>query len=360
MESLSQRDWLKLFGFLQSLHVPRELPEFRKYIAAALPDLIASEVTGYNEINSRTRQNFIVVSPEEGVHFPESHRIFEEHIQEHPLIGYTAKTRDSRVLKISDFLSDAQYERLGLYQDFYRRIGTKYQMAVALSIRRPILVGIALNRLRPDFTERERTLLTVLRPHLMQAYENALTWSRMVEVSAVAHRALDNFHASVITLREDGGMVSLPSSAERLLEKYFDRRPKSLRLPDLLRDWLKAQVSSPLRSRGPFQIMRGHERLTVRATREEGRIVLLLAEKNSSQSMAPSVDLLLDSGLTRREAEVLSWVAHGRTNLEIAALLTMSPRTVQKHLERVFQKLGVESRTAAAARLWEILNSAEK
>jgi DNA-binding NarL/FixJ family response regulator len=53
--------------------------------------------------------------------------------------------------------------------------------------------------------------------------------------------------------------------------------------------------------------------------------------------------------LTGREAEVLSWLAKGKTNRDIADILGMSPRTVNKHLEHIFEKLGVETRTAAAA-----------
>ncbi len=53
--------------------------------------------------------------------------------------------------------------------------------------------------------------------------------------------------------------------------------------------------------------------------------------------------------LTPREAEVLMWVAHGKTNRDIADILSMSPRTVNKHLEHIYQKLGVETRTAAAS-----------
>jgi len=55
------------------------------------------------------------------------------------------------------------------------------------------------------------------------------------------------------------------------------------------------------------------------------------------------------SRLTGRETEVLLWVARGKTNRDIAEILGMSPRTVNKHLEHVFEKLGVETRTAAAA-----------
>jgi len=58
--------------------------------------------------------------------------------------------------------------------------------------------------------------------------------------------------------------------------------------------------------------------------------------------------LLQSFGLTRRETEILSWVSKGRTNIEIAMICDISPRTVQKHLEHIFQKMGVETRMAAS------------
>jgi DNA-binding CsgD family transcriptional regulator len=60
-------------------------------------------------------------------------------------------------------------------------------------------------------------------------------------------------------------------------------------------------------------------------------------------------------GLTPREAEVLAWVAQGKSNSTIGTILGISPRTVQKHLERTFHKLGVESRTAAAAQALSVV-----
>lgn len=54
-------------------------------------------------------------------------------------------------------------------------------------------------------------------------------------------------------------------------------------------------------------------------------------------------------GLTEREAEVLGWIARGNTNREIARLLVISPHTVRKHVEHIFEKLDVRTRTAAAA-----------
>ena len=54
-------------------------------------------------------------------------------------------------------------------------------------------------------------------------------------------------------------------------------------------------------------------------------------------------------GLTTREGEVLAWLSKGKTNRDIAQILGLSPRTVDKHLEQIYAKLGVENRTAAAA-----------
>ena len=69
-------------------------------------------------------------------------------------------------------------------------------------------------------------------------------------------------------------------------------------------------------------------------------------------------DRLLTLGLTRREAEVMGWVAQGKSNSDIATILESSPRTVAKHIEHIFGKLNVESRTAAVAEARRLLQDA--
>ncbi len=64
---------------------------------------------------------------------------------------------------------------------------------------------------------------------------------------------------------------------------------------------------------------------------------------------------LEEKGLTRREVEVLEWVARGKTNNEIGLILSISPRTASKHLEHIYTKLGVESRTAAVVQFLEMI-----
>jgi DNA-binding CsgD family transcriptional regulator len=61
-------------------------------------------------------------------------------------------------------------------------------------------------------------------------------------------------------------------------------------------------------------------------------------------------------GLTPRENEILEWVAHGKTNPQIAEILGIAPTTVRRHLENVFAKLGVHTRTAAVTRCLGLLD----
>jgi DNA-binding CsgD family transcriptional regulator len=77
-----------------------------------------------------------------------------------------------------------------------------------------------------------------------------------------------------------------------------------------------------------------------------GETMFLLAQNNQRNDDSVRLE---QAALTHREGEVLSWVAKGKTNRDIADILGMSPRTVNKHLEHIFDKLGVETRSAAAA-----------
>jgi DNA-binding NarL/FixJ family response regulator len=77
-----------------------------------------------------------------------------------------------------------------------------------------------------------------------------------------------------------------------------------------------------------------------------GEVMWLLSLQDADDGTASR---LATAALTPRETEVLSWVAKGKTNRDVGEILGMSPRTVNKHLEHVFEKLGVETRAAAAA-----------
>jgi len=92
--------------------------------------------------------------------------------------------------------------------------------------------------------------------------------------------------------------------------------------------------------------------------------VLYMEDLGDGHSLLKLVDQVITRGdvqlrealaLTGRESEVLYWISNGKTNREIGEILGMSPRTVNKHLEQIFPKLGVENRTAAARVALQVL-----
>ncbi|MBI2985837.1 MAG: helix-turn-helix transcriptional regulator [Deltaproteobacteria bacterium] len=95
-------------------------------------------------------------------------------------------------------------------------------------------------------------------------------------------------------------------------------------------------------------------RLSLRCVRIAGQCLLFLEGRQTTLQTT----LLKPLRLTQREAEVLAWASQGKSNKEVGSILGLSARTVGKHLEHIYSKLGVESRTAAAARAFEIVESA--
>lgn len=85
----------------------------------------------------------------------------------------------------------------------------------------------------------------------------------------------------------------------------------------------------------------------------ESEVLLRLVEVRSENVEALFVEKL---GLTERESQVLRWISSGKTNWEIGQILEVSPRTVNKHLEQIFPKLGVQNRTAAARVAMELVD----
>ncbi|MFN4221967.1 MAG: LuxR C-terminal-related transcriptional regulator, partial [Novosphingobium meiothermophilum] len=94
--------------------------------------------------------------------------------------------------------------------------------------------------------------------------------------------------------------------------------------------------------------------LVVIARYRENEVLIRLNELNPKADVSRLQQRL---SLTDREAEVLLWISYGKSNGMISEVLAISPRTVQKHLERIYEKLGVETRAAAAAVAIKVLGN---
>jgi CheY-like chemotaxis protein/DNA-binding CsgD family transcriptional regulator len=168
-----------------------------------------------------------------------------------------------------------------------------------------------------------------------------------------ARSALDAFGYASITVRaSDGKLMWQTPLARDLLMRYYGTDAPTTPIPVLA--WLRRHVQAKevLTEPPRLSIEQGSQRLTFRLHQqigdsEGGGDWLIIMQEVSEQSVIEAMALSFQ--LTPREAEVLYWVVKGKINRDIGDIVGSSPMTVKKHLERVFAKLGVETRTAAAA-----------
>jgi DNA-binding NarL/FixJ family response regulator len=165
-----------------------------------------------------------------------------------------------------------------------------------------------------------------------------------------ARAALDVSGRYLLAVNRQGTIMWATPRAQKLLaDSVAAGSGDELVLPDALRQWLegvqKAKGGSKALATASFP---DNARLKLHYLGSAGpnEFLLRLAKEASSDI---SAELSSEFGLTTREGEVLSWLAKGKTNRDIAQILGLSPRTVDKHLEQIYAKLGVENRTAAAA-----------
>ena len=167
-----------------------------------------------------------------------------------------------------------------------------------------------------------------------------------------ARNALDAFGYASITVRlSDGKLMWQTSLARDLLVRYYGTAAPQT--PEPVLNWLRrhAAEAEALIEPPRLSIEAGSKRLTFRLHQqigdsESGGDWLIIMREVSDESVVKAMSLSFK--LTTREAEVLYWVVKGKINRDIGDILGSSPMTVKKHLERVFAKLGVETRTAAA------------
>lgn len=195
-------------------------------------------------------------------------------------------------------------------------------------------------------------MLDLLRPHLLQAYRISKLLMHFSEASEAAGRGY-------LVADTEFRIRFANRRALDWLQEYFEPFPVG-GLPGKLQDWLKTvQVALSRKGAIPaappeFWIQRGAKRLVAHSLSplhaDEQRVFL-------SESVQGRDARRLESlGLTRREAEVLLWVAQGKSNADVARILDMQERTACKHMENILTKLYVENRTAAAQRALEVLH----
>jgi DNA-binding response OmpR family regulator/DNA-binding CsgD family transcriptional regulator len=165
-----------------------------------------------------------------------------------------------------------------------------------------------------------------------------------------AHVALDVAGRSLLAVDAGGRLLwRTPQAAELLAGFPLSPSEESPRLPpEVFRRILPLTARPEEVGGAPTLIDLGGRSLELRYIGRSGGEEFYF-RLSAPQSGGEAEFLKAALGLTAREAEVLVWISRGKANRDISEILNISPRTVNKHLEQVFAKLGVENRAAAAA-----------
>jgi DNA-binding response OmpR family regulator/DNA-binding CsgD family transcriptional regulator len=165
-----------------------------------------------------------------------------------------------------------------------------------------------------------------------------------------ARAALDVSGRYLLAVNGQGKIMWATPQAQKLLSATLAAdTEEEFVLPDPIPQWLdQAQQGKAGSKAAAMASFPGNEQLRLQYMGKLGPNEFLLRLAKDTGADTPA-EFSSELGLTTREGEVLSWLSKGKTNRDIAQILGLSPRTVDKHLEQIYSKLGVENRTAAAA-----------
>jgi len=165
-----------------------------------------------------------------------------------------------------------------------------------------------------------------------------------------ARAALDVSGRFLLAVNLQGTIMWATPQAQKLLSANLAASANDeLVLPEPMLQWLEQAQTGKSGSKAPaMAAFPDNEQLRLQYMGKLGPNEFLLRLAKESSTNQPA-EFSSELGLTTREGEVLSWLSKGKTNRDIAQILGLSPRTVDKHLEQIYAKLGVENRTAAAA-----------
>ncbi|MDF0652471.1 MAG: LuxR C-terminal-related transcriptional regulator [Nitrospira sp.] len=352
-ERLAGKDFRHVLEFIHELYIPRDSDTFTTHLVSALLRLVPADVQSYNEVNAVQHLVAYKLDPEDFWQVPNANEILTRYLDQHPFVQHVAQTGDGSPRTFSDFVPMRQFKNTDLYQEFYgpMRIPHNLFMDVRDRDTSGTTVTLGAHRGGREFAERDRMVLTLIRPHIRQALANAHLTTRLAAENSMLQQVITDQSMSVVTLTAQQTILWGMPRALTLLKQVRGWNPhRPDQLPPVILDWIRSiergfdkpkELQSPCT---PLELDCSPTRARLRLLRKGNHRILVIEE--TGHSVTP--DELASLGLTNREAEVLSWVVQGKTNEEIGHILGCHLHTVKKHLERIYMKLGVENRTAAA------------
>jgi DNA-binding CsgD family transcriptional regulator/GAF domain-containing protein len=353
MPRLTSGEINALMGAIRDIHACRDAADLARVAVEAMARVIPTDRADF-QIYRNAPDSFETLHR----HAPlpgdaDREALYQDIMVEHPIVAHVLATGAKGPFILSDFISSRAWRQTRFWAECCREPGDNHLLCNAVTIEPGVQLSLSFSRRLTDFNEHHRMILRLAQDHIAQAWENArhfewLEYGMEVEGRAIAVVGPEN-------LIQVAGR-----RATTLLRRYFPDWRGS-RLPVPLAEWLeierrRTRAAPDLAVPTVFHRAQEEGSLTVRLLPASGHTaapeVLSLEERNPAKDAARLQTL----GLTPRQAQVLYWMMQGRSNPDIAALLAVRPRTVDKFAEAIFRRLGVENRLAASLRARDALN----
>jgi DNA-binding NarL/FixJ family response regulator len=335
VRALSERDAAAVLGVTAELAALDEPDPFPPHFIGRLARLIRCPRGSYCELDRGLRARLHETDWDDGKqesfgYLADPDEPYWRLRHAHPVCGYRERSNDwTAAHMVVDFMSLADFRRTQIWDALYRDDNVTDWLDVGIRPTGLHTRMFLFVHAGGFFDERDRLVLELLQPHLQERLDRVQAAADAVDALAVLEARADDEPRHVI-LCSGHGVIEFASSASRqLLARYV--AGVNGRLPETI-------AARLLRGESFVTAERDGRLLTLRAVRSAGLLVVLLGEK----------DVRLER-LTFRQRMILEHVARGQTDGEVAAELGIAPATVNKHLEQIYVRLGVHTRTAAAA-----------
>jgi len=350
---LSHADLKSVLDTVEALNAHVDIDTFPKRLVEATHGLVGSEMGCYTEINPH--EDRVVLYADTGNSLLDDLApLFQEYQGQHPCLEDYGESRDGRARTVSEFLSVGQWHGRDLYNAFFRQFGFEDQLSFLLPTPEPIVLGLALNRSRRSFTDRDRAVVDAIRPHVEQAYRHAILYSDLVSGVRAGEAVIESLECGVVVLTQELGIRHATPTARAWLERFFpERRLAAAELPEPLDAWVRRAVKDPTPE------AKLTTPLATQMPTPEGQLGLVLLRPDVTSQWILIMELLpppvaSELGtvpLSPRLREVLDLLLQGRSEKEVANELELSRHTVHDYVKELHYRFGVSSRSELLA-LW--------
>lgn len=351
--SLRSGELERVLKVVQDIGQAQTRDQFMAVSLRAVLDLVPCMVVAANEVDPRVGRFVWWHEPTSYVMPDDTAELLGRYAQEQPLLQYILATGDGSARRISDLVTREQFHATQLYQRLYGRMGMEHQMSVTLPAPAPMVFAFVLGNRALDFSDRDRTVMNALRPHLAYIWRNIRDQEQLGMLIQAAADVTAQQGWAVIVL--DDPPQELTPGALVTLYRCFGRPSVSSPFPTRVERWLLAQRrvhAGNINSGTSLEFQRSLSaqvegyRVALRylpAQQSHPGAIILTQDTSRERSSLESL------GLSSREAQVVHLVTTGVTNRAIAENLHVSVGTVRKHLDNVYNKLGVHSRGTLTA-----------